>query len=145
MIPHKLKTVFCSLVVFPSISGAATLEENLNRQTGQSIDEVIRPFEKLCLGDDGNIYARFQPNSFDYNTKPSHNTPITRAEHVRGLLILSPAEVVGLLGSLEASGTENAFLLLQKKELEKAQDALSQNSKRQNNLGLCSEPFKKPL
>ena len=137
------------LIFSVQAQGSGTLEENLKQGSGKTFEEVVRKFDKLCLDNNGSVYARFKPNEFDYNTKITPSSPITKAEHVRDLLILSLSEINGFIDSVDSSGTDNRLLLLQKDEMNQARDSLInyENNKNMSQVPAvtsCDEPFTKP-
>lgn len=137
--PHEVKT------------DITKTDHSLTHSFDMSLEEGVRRFDNLCVKDtDAVIYARFLPNKYDYNTKLTPNSPVTKGEHIREMLITTRETVVGFIDEVERKGIKEEFVLLQKKEMVLARqafeaiDQVSSSTKDTSNLSLCSLPFPKP-
>ncbi|MCB9990051.1 MAG: hypothetical protein H6867_01565 [Rhodospirillales bacterium] len=115
----------------------------LDRHYGQRLEQTVRSFETLCAKD-GQIHARFKPNIFDYYTKEHPNGPITKAEHVRDLLIMEQSAVEGFIAAAEGKGAPGSFLVLQLDEMKKAKMSFDDMPFIDTMYPSCDDPFPQP-
>ena len=130
-----------------NIAAEGSMEQHLQRHYNRTPERMVRTFEMLCVRDAGEnreIYARFRPNEFDYYTKSQPNAPITRAEHVRGLLIQSRDDIAAFIGTVKVHNVTNSFVLAQTREMETALQAFNESPVPLSALPSCDLPFPKP-